>query len=304
MAMPHRPQNARRRRVPRWLVAALALTALALVVLAGLRFVPGSPLLANSSPTWNPPKPEGDTKIPQPRDGSTQPNDPLPLKPAKVKIDAEGSWGWALLDLRTGELSGQNMSKTSSTASMIKAWIAADFLRRAAANGTKPSKLRMQQLTFMIRDSDNNAAQALWSVVGKANSTKRMIDICELTDSSTSSNWSLTMMTPRDVARLGACISDGRAAGKKWTKWLLNEMRLVRGTGDFGIRKAFPAGTAKKIAIKNGWVIRDEDNNNWHVNCLAIGKGWAMGIMTSYATELDYTHGAKICEDITRQLRR
>jgi hypothetical protein len=29
-----------------------------------------------------------------------------------------------------------------------------------------------------------------------------------------------------------------------------------------------------------------------------------MGIMTRYATELDYTHGAQMCEDIARQLRR
>ena len=70
--------------------------------------------------------------------------------------------------------------------------------------------------------------------------------------------WSRTRLSARDTARLGACIDDGRAAGPKWTKWLLNEMRLVRGVGDFGIRKAFPAAEQKTIAIKNGWIDRHD----------------------------------------------
>ena len=79
---------------------------------------------------------------------------------------------------------------------------------------------------------------------------------------------------------MGDCIADGRAAGPKWTKWLLDEMRLVRGVGDFGIRKAFPAAVQKKIAIKNGWVDRTSEQE-MHINCLAIGDTWTMGVMVS-----------------------
>ena len=56
------------------------------------------------------------------------------------------------------------------------------------------------------------------------------------------------------------------------------------------------------IAIKNGWVTRDS-LGEWHVNCLAIGDGWTMGVMTRYPARLGYAYGAKTCERVARQLR-
>jgi hypothetical protein len=296
----------RRRRVPRTLLAALVVVGVAFVVAAGLRYVPGSPFAGGAVPVGNqrsappPARPPAAAAAPQPE----QMVKPLPVRPAKVTVDSVGWWSWALLDQRTGKISGStNLSETSTTASLIKAWIAADYLRRAAEDGETPSQGRMKQVAIMIRDSDNDAAQALWSVVGEEASTKRMIKLCRLTDSKASSNWSTTRMSPRDITRLGACIADGRAAGPEWTTWLLNEMRLVRGVGDFGIRKAFPPELANTIAIKNGWVVRDNEGN-YHVSCMAVGDGWTMGVMTRYPAKLDYTYGARICEDIARQLRR
>ena len=58
-------------------------------------------------------------------------------------------------------------------------------------------------------------------------------------------------------------------------------MRLVRGAGDFGIRKAFPAAEQKQIAIKNGWIDRTKPSRV-HINCLAIGDTWTMGVMVRY----------------------
>jgi hypothetical protein len=195
------------------------------------------------------------------------------------------------------------MSATNRTASMIKAWIASDYLRRSAENGVTPSDSRLHEVSIMIRDSDNAAASDLYAVNGKQASTRRLISMCGLTDSKVGpTSWSDTRLSARDTARMAACIASGRAAGPKWTKWLLNEMRLVRGVGDFGIRKAFPAAVAKTIAIKNGWVTRD-DNGDWEVNCLAIGDGWTMGVMTRYDASLDYTYGANICKQVAAQLR-
>jgi hypothetical protein len=223
--------------------------------------------------------------------------------PARVGIKTDGWVSWAMQDLRTGKIYGsRNMGSTSTTASLVKAWIGADFLRRSAEAGRTPNATRMRQVTIMIRDSDNEAASALWAVLGQQASTKRMIRICGMTDSRADSNWSLTRLSPRDITRLGACILDGRAAGPKWTSFLVKEMRLVRGVGNFGIRKAFPAEVAKTIAIKNGWVTRDAVGQ-WHVNCMAIGDGWTMGVMTRYPTNRDYTYGGSICQNVARQLR-
>jgi Beta-lactamase enzyme family len=283
-------------------------------VLGALRLVPGSPFAAAAAAHWGEPgdaasSPEN--PIPSPAwtpTAMTTPTrpapPPLPIRPTTVKINATGWWSWAMMDTRTGKISGSsNMAETSTTASLIKAWIGADFLRRAVERGEEPSDERLDQLSTMIRDSDNEAAQGLWEVVGESESIKRLISICKLTDSSAYRDlWSNTRLSPRDITRLGACLADGRAAGPKWTDWLLKEMRAVRGIGDFGIRKAFPTATQRTIAIKNGWVDR-QATQEYHVSCLAIGDGWTMGVMARYPINLGYPYGARICEDVARQLR-
>ncbi len=66
---------------------------------------------------------------------------------------------WTLVDRGTGRVSGSaNMSTgTTTTESMIKAWIASDYLRRARLHQTEHG--RAKQLSIMIRDSDNEAAE-------------------------------------------------------------------------------------------------------------------------------------------------
>ena len=277
------------------------------LVVAGLRFVPGSPF-APAGATASVSGPGAVAAAPgRPAPSPTKTVPPLPplaVRNAPVKVSVDGWYAWAMMDERTGKIYGsRNMASTSTTASLIKSWIASDYLRRSAEQGTTPSRSRLAEVSTMIRDSDNEAAQDLWEVIGQAKAISRMVDKCDLTDSSAGGNsWSLTKLSPRDITRLAACIQDGRAAGKKWTNWLLNEMRSVRGIGDFGIRKAFPAAAQKSIAIKNGWVTRDA-TGEWNVNCLAIGDGWTMGVMTRYPASKGYSYGANVCRSVAAQLR-
>jgi len=210
--------------------------------------------------------------------------------------------GWAILDLTDGSITGSsNMTEVSTTASLIKAWIVADYLRREAEAGRTPGELRMAQLELIIRDSNNEYAEVVFRQLGAHESIERLIRICQLTDSSPYLDfWSNTQLSPRDTARMGACIADGRAAGPAWTQWLLEQMRAVRGVGDFGIRHAFPEEIRSTIAIKNGWIDRTYDGN-WHVNCLAIGDTWTMGVMTRYPVHLGYQHGAEICRQLAAE---
>jgi hypothetical protein len=224
---------------------------------------------------------------------------PPPERPAAVHIDHTGFLSWALLDRRTGRISGSaNRTAPSDTMSMVKAWIAADYLRLARDRDPGPERLR--QLTLMIRDSDNAAAQALFAAVGRRASIERLIAICGLTESSPYGNWwSRTTVSAQDTVRLGACIADGRAAGPRWTGWLLDEMRQVRGAGDFGVRLALAEpGT---VAIKNGWLLRDDDKL-WHISCLAIAEEWVLGVLVRYPGELGFEYGTALCEEVGRQV--
>jgi hypothetical protein len=232
--------------------------------------------------------------------------EPLAVGPATVDVDMTGWYSWAVMDQRTGKIFGsENMASTSTTASLIKSWLASDYLRRASERGATPSDAKLAQIRTMIRDSANAPAQTLWEQLGKQASIGRLISVCELTDSKASSaGWSRTRLSPRDIARLADCIDDGRAAGPKWTGWLLGQMRSVRGEGDAGIRKAFPASAQQTIAIKNGWIDRAAEQE-YHVSCLAIGDDWTMGVMVRYpfGGGRDYDYGFDVCESVARQLR-
>ncbi|MGS2613802.1 hypothetical protein ACVCAH_04605 [Micromonospora sp. LZ34] len=285
------------------------------LVLVSLRLLPGSPFESRAASMWGDASGSGDRSTGTPTDRSSRPSptpspsetlEPLPFEARDLDLDIEGWYAWSVLDRRTGVIIGSdNMDETSTTASLIKSWIVADYLRRADEKGQTPSDAKLADATKIIRDSDNTRAQQFYNAIGGSASIKRLLSMCELTDSSVASDggWSRTKLSPRDTARLGNCIADGRAAGPKWTKWLLSEMRLVRGAGDFGIRKAFPVAERKTIAIKNGWIDRTKEQE-MHINCLAIGDTWTMGVMVRYPIDMGYDYGMKNCQKITAALLR
>ena len=222
------------------------------------------------------------------------------LQAAPVQLANQGYWSWALLSRGTGQISGStNLGSRSDTASMIKVWIAADYLRRA---GDAVPAARQRQLSIMIRDSDNAAASELHRANGGTTSIQRMIGTCGLTDSAPNSvgSWSTTMMSPRDAVRLGHCLATGRAAGPRWTPWLLAEMRQIRGAGRFGIIEAFGGEVAASIAYKNGWIARKD--GKWHIACLAIGADWILSVMAVYPAGLGRGYGAATCRRVAEQL--
>jgi hypothetical protein len=229
---------------------------------------------------------------------------PAVLGVRPIDVTSTGFLSWALLDRRTGWLIGSgNVSAPSDTMSMIKAWLAADYLRRAAERGEQPATSRLGLLSSMIRDSDNAAAETVYGLVGQRASIERLVSICRLTDSHPYHRpyWSNTVVSARDTARMGACLADGRAAGARWTPWLVNEMRHVRGVGNFGVRTALPADVAARVAIKNGWLLRDEDGL-WHISCLAVSDEWSVGVLARYPGRLGMGYGTQLCRRVGQQL--
>jgi hypothetical protein len=251
--------------------------------------------------TGSPPASPRTTRLAAPPPAAPVKSLPL-LHPEPVSINSSGFWSWALMDRTTGAITAAspNAAATNVTASMIKAWLAADFLRRSAEKGVTPKSSDMHELTIMIRDSDNNAASYFARLNGYTGSISRLKSMCGLTDSKAGVDWAHTLVSARDTVRMGACIGDGRAAGPKWTAWLLNEMRSVRGVGRFGIISALPADVASQTAIKNGWVVKNDDK--WHINCMAIGPDWVLSVMTVYPSVKGMGQGIGICKSVAQQL--
>jgi hypothetical protein len=237
---------------------------------------------------------------------------------AEVSMEIEGFLAWAAIDRTTGEVV-QHGEETSTTESMIKVWLAADYLRRQAEAGTAPDDEAIEHIRQAVRDSDDASAEFLYGDGGHNDVVERMIDMCGLTDTEIYPFWwSRTEMTALDAARLGECIVSGIAAGPVWTQWLLQEMRQVRGTaagddqrqedgfqgGRWGIIDGLPPGIYEhEVAIKNGWT-RIGRTDSWHVNCLAVTDGWVLAVMMRYPAGYSLDYGAERCASVAAQLFR
>jgi hypothetical protein len=261
-----------------------------------------------------PPVPSGSAPpAPSAAGNATQSSIDAPLlAPRPVSIHGTVFFGWSLLDRRTGAIAGSSNreSGTNSTESMIKAWIASDYLRRLAAAGHRPTATALHELTLMIIDSNDNMAQKYYVIDGQNAVVQRLISMCGLRDTHIYSYWwSKTQMSPADAARYGNCVASGRAAGPIWTSWILNTMTHVRGGigdqqrttggGRWGIISALPLAVAATTSIKNGWTAYD---GVWHVNCMAIQKDWVLAVMMRYAAGKGLAFGAGVCASVTQQL--
>ncbi|RIV36131.1 serine hydrolase [Micromonospora radicis] len=298
----------------------LAVTA---VLLGGVMLVPTAYARLSAGPGGGAPE---SVAAPTP-----EPPPPPTLAAGKVSVNFKGEFfSWALMERETGKISGsKNLAATSSTESMLKAWIVADYLRQLGDE--EPTATLKKAASRAIRDSDDDATNAVYRAAGGSYVVpaggqpgpvlKRAISICGLTDTKRGNVkgyegwWSFTRMSPRDAVRLGDCIADGRAAGPKWTKWLLAEMSKVRGStaardqraraggGRWGIIDGLPESIISQgpVSIKNGWTPLSYDGN-WHVNCLAVTKKWSLAVMLRYPHSSGLDYGSEVCASVASQL--
>lgn len=215
---------------------------------------------------------------------------------------------WALLDRATGRITGSPDlgAALTTTQSMIKSWIVADFLRHH-----DPTPAELELGTAAIVDSDDNAAETLYLAAGGDASIARLIDTCGLTETSaTPLWWSMTSMSARDACRMGLAILDGRAAGPRWTSFVLTQMRSVSGSfadadqhettggGRWGIIDGVPS--PDRLAIKNGWTRMSD--GQWDVNCLALHEKWVLAILMGYPADLPLRLAADHARTLTESL--
>lgn len=230
---------------------------------------------------------------------------PSPLPPswqpsaASVSLTVDGSWSWALRNRETDEVIGSGGNFRNTTESMIKAWLAVDYL---ASKKSSISSADANLIHDMIHVSDDQAAQTLYLRLGGDVSVRRMIDRCGLTSTTVHHNWwSKTTMSAEDATTLGVCVASGPGITPEWRDRLLSEMQNLSPSNNFGIAEA-PALQGRALAVKNGWTLH---GTTWAVNCLAVWDKWSLAVMVRFEDRPGgHRYGATVCAGVADQLFR
>jgi len=264
--------------------------------------------LVNESPDTTLSAPTDEPAAPEQRAGAGL---AAPRNPNSIAVGGAWLLGWALLDTETGVVAGSRNSATmtNTVESMIKPWIAADHLRRLAEGGREPSTQTLKELNVMIVDSNDPMAEKYYQIGGSDAVIERLISLCGLTQVRIKTTlWSWTEMTPQDAVAYGQCLADGRAASPRWTSWVLDAMKKVRGGvtdqlsgevqgGHWGIVDGLPPSLAQDTSIKNGWTLYKD---GWHINCLAVHPDWTLAVMLRTGSGLQA--GANACKSVAAAL--
>jgi hypothetical protein len=209
-----------------------------------------------------------------------------------------GLWlSWSLVDTAHDRRVGSANSDTERTnsESSIKAWIAADYLRAAHAEGRPVTSAEQSDISAAVRRSDNAAAQRLYRALGGDAILRDLRTVCSVTVATTVPGyWSLTQISAVDATRIFACVLR-TAPGLPGGQDLLTDLRSVEPDDAFGIKAALPPTTA--VSLKNGWMPHST-TGKWNVNCVAAWDDYVLAVLTRYPVDRPLAYGADVCRDV------
>jgi beta-lactamase class A len=183
---------------------------------------------------------------------------------------AHGHLAVAGVNLRTGASLAEGSNRHFFTASIEKVDIAVTLLRELAAAHRSLSADQNDLLEDMIEHSDNAAASALWDAVGGAAGINRSNAALGLshTTAGPDGEWGLTSTTAADQLTLLRGVVSGHVLTGSDRNLLLGLMREVEADQRWGVSAA--AGHGETVAIKDGWLPHQADDNRWIINSIGL----------------------------------
>lgn len=211
----------------------------------------------------------------------------------------EDLWlSWSLVDTVRDRRVGSANSDTERTnaESSIKAWIAADYLRVAHAEGRTVTGSEQADIAAAVRRSDNAATQRLYRALDRDAMLDDLRAVCGVTVSTAVPGyWSLTQISAVDATRILACVLR-TAPDLPGGQELLTDLRSVEPDDAFGIKAALPPTVT--VALKNGWMPHST-TGEWNVNCVAAWDDYVLAVLTRYPVDRPLSYGADVCRDVT-----
>jgi beta-lactamase class A len=202
-----------------------------------------------------------------------------------------------MVDLVTGITYRYRSTHEYVTASVVKVDILATLLLQRQRAHRNPTAAERADASIMIRYSDNEAADRLYTRVGGAAGVDaanrrlalrhthavdgRCIDLlC----------WSLTRTTADDQVRLLRDLVGGRgpltAANRAY---VLGLMGRVTREQSWGVRAA--ARDGDEVANKNGWMTHEADGDRWAINSIGRVRGHGHDFLIAVLTAHNPSEG-------------
>ncbi|GCD93671.1 serine hydrolase [Embleya hyalina] len=212
-----------------------------------------------------------------------------------------GNLSVAILDPADGTIAGYREDRAYVTASIVKVDILAALLLRAGHDDRTLTAAERATAEAMIENSDNDAADTLWSAVGGAAGLRAANAVLGLTETEPAgASWGLTTTTAADQVRLLAAITtadspldaDSRA-------YIADLMTSVEDDQTWGVSVA--ADPATTPALKNGWLPRDA-TGLWVINSIGqithAGRPLLIAVLSDDQPTMD--EGVSQIEAVTR----
>jgi beta-lactamase class A len=192
-----------------------------------------------------------------------------------------------IIDLTTGAKVMYNPSQQFETASIVKVDILSTLLWNLQNRNGHLTTQQKTLATAMITQSDNNAASALWTQIGKGKglaAANRAFGLTHTTPGSGGS-WGLTRTTVADQLRLLTVVSTAGPLSATSRAYVLGLMsRVVKGQR-WGVPRA-ASDDATAVYVKNGWLARSTDGYKWIINTIGRivepGHNWVVVVLSNY----------------------
>ncbi|MBL8929482.1 MAG: serine hydrolase [Kineosporiaceae bacterium] len=179
-----------------------------------------------------------------------------------------GRCGVAGVNLATGARIAYNEATTFTSASIVKVGILVALMLQL--DGGMPSSAQRSRASRMIKVSDNDAADSLWSDIGRGTGYTRQMKRLGFTDTRAGSGgyWGATRTSPRDQNRLLTALQDDASpVTAEQRAYVLTLMREVDKAQRWGVSAATDSD---EVWLKNGWLPAQSDNGLWAIN--SIGR--------------------------------
>jgi beta-lactamase class A len=207
----------------------------------------------------------------------------------------------AVQDLRTGATFSHGANRQFPAASVAKLTILTMLLLRAEEEGRDLTEAERSQVSHMIRYSDNDVTNGLYSRIGFTEGFVEGAEALGLTNTDPDPRgvWGATLTTAADQVRLLRVLHcDGSPLAEEGRTYARGLMESVAAEQSWGVSAS--AGPADTVGLKNGWTPREANGGLWNVNSVGYvtgpGRGYLVAVLTDGSP--DYTAGVALVEEL------